>query len=80
MRPASRVDRADSTMDHTRRRWIIVALLKLGDEVEVYVLGVDRERSRISLSRKYLLPRPWDEVDSGLGETDPMAAPLVDKT
>jgi small subunit ribosomal protein S1 len=36
-------------------------VLSVGDEVEVYVLDVDRERSRISLSRKYLLPRPWDE-------------------
>jgi small subunit ribosomal protein S1 len=31
-------------------------VLNVGDEVEVYVLGVDRERERISLSRKHLLP------------------------
>ena len=31
-------------------------VLNLGDEVEVYVLDVDRERERISLSRKHLLP------------------------
>jgi len=35
-------------------------VLAVGDEVEVYVLDVDRSRGRISLSRKYLLPRPWD--------------------
>jgi small subunit ribosomal protein S1 len=37
-------------------------VLSVGDEVEVYVLDVDRDRSRISLSRKYLLPRPWAEA------------------
>ncbi|MGC9394681.1 MAG: S1 RNA-binding domain-containing protein [Anaerolineae bacterium] len=31
-------------------------VLNVGDEVEVYVLDVDRERERISLSRKHLLP------------------------
>jgi small subunit ribosomal protein S1 len=36
-------------------------VLTVGDEVEVYVLDVDQERSRISLSRKYLLPSPWDD-------------------
>jgi small subunit ribosomal protein S1 len=35
-------------------------VLEVGDKVEVYVLDVDRSRGRISLSRKYLLPRPWD--------------------
>jgi small subunit ribosomal protein S1 len=34
-------------------------VLNVGDEVEVYVLGVDRERERISLSRKHLLPPEW---------------------
>ena len=34
-------------------------VLSVGDEVEVYVLGVDRERERISLSRKHLLPPEW---------------------
>ena len=37
-------------------------VVKLGDEVEVYVLGVDQESGRISLSRKKLLPNPWDTV------------------
>jgi len=33
-----------------------------GDEVEVYVLKVDRERERVGLSRKRLLPDPWPRV------------------
>lgn len=40
--------------------------LSVGDEVDVYVLGVDRERERISLSRKRLLPDPWYEVTGDL--------------
>jgi small subunit ribosomal protein S1 len=41
-------------------------VLSVGDEVEVYVLNVDRERGRIGLSRKRLLPDPWPRVVKGL--------------
>ena len=34
-------------------------VLSVGDQVEVYVLRVERERERIGLSRKRLLPDPW---------------------
>lgn len=34
-----------------------------GDEVEVYVLSVDKENKRISLSLKQIQPNPWDTVD-----------------
>lgn len=34
--------------------------VSVGDEVEVKVLSVDREKNRISLSRKACLPNPWD--------------------
>ncbi|TKJ28750.1 MAG: 30S ribosomal protein S1 [Chloroflexi bacterium B3_Chlor] len=34
-------------------------VLSVGDEVEVYVLRVDRERKRIGLSLKRLKPDPW---------------------
>jgi ribosomal protein S1 len=40
----------------------------VGDEVEVYVLNVDRERERIALSRKRLLPDPWQRVTEDLHE------------
>jgi small subunit ribosomal protein S1 len=42
-------------------------VLDVGDSVEVQVLQVDRERSRIGLSRKRLLPDPWFEVTESLG-------------
>lgn len=34
-------------------------VLKEGDEIEVYVLGVDPEKKKISLSLKQLIPNPW---------------------
>jgi small subunit ribosomal protein S1 len=37
--------------------------LQMGDEIEVYVLGLDHERRRISLSLKRLGPDPWELVD-----------------
>jgi small subunit ribosomal protein S1 len=41
-------------------------VLSTGDEIDVYVLKVDRERERIGLSRKRLLPDPWPLVVEGL--------------
>ncbi len=38
-------------------------VVKVGDEVEVYVLEVDRERNRVSLSLKRLQPEPWSMVE-----------------
>lgn len=37
--------------------------LTVGEEIEVRVLSVDKERERVSLSIKALLPGPWDTVD-----------------
>ncbi|MFQ6102182.1 MAG: 30S ribosomal protein S1, partial [Anaerolineae bacterium] len=38
-------------------------VLKVGDEVDVYVLDVDWERKRIALSLRRLQPDPWTLVD-----------------
>ncbi len=54
-------------------------VLTVGEEVEVYVLDVDRERSRISLSRKYLLPRPWDEAAEAAQEPRHRASMVSDQ-
>ncbi len=35
-------------------------VLRVGQEIEVYVLSLDRKTNRIALSRKRLLPDPWD--------------------
>ena len=37
-------------------------LFKVGDEIEVKVVGVDIEKERVSLSRKALLPNPWQQL------------------
>jgi small subunit ribosomal protein S1 len=39
-------------------------VLKVGQEVEVYVLGVDHDRKRIALSLKRLKAEPWTTVES----------------
>ena len=38
-------------------------VVKVGDEFEVYVLSLDKQEQRISLSRKKLLPNPWETVE-----------------
>ena len=38
-------------------------VLNVGDEVDVHVLNVDRERRRIALSIKRTQPEPWSQVE-----------------
>lgn len=38
-------------------------LLKVGDEVEAYVLRVDKDRKRIGLSLRLMEPDPWDNIE-----------------
>jgi small subunit ribosomal protein S1 len=38
-------------------------VVEVGQEVEVYVLGVDRERQRVALSLKRLQPDPWTSIE-----------------
>jgi small subunit ribosomal protein S1 len=37
-------------------------VLKAGQEIEVYIMRIDRDSGRISLSLKKILPNPWDTV------------------
>ena len=37
-------------------------ILKVGDELDVMVLDVDRDRERISLGLKQTTPNPWDSI------------------
>ena len=53
-------------------------VLSVGDKVEVYVLDVDRERERISLSRKRLLPSTWESVTESLGRGDMIEGTVTD--
>jgi len=44
-------------IDHPRE------VVKVGDEIEVVVLKLDRDEQRISLSRKQVMANPWDSVE-----------------
>ena len=37
-------------------------IVSVGDEIEVYLLNIDKENLRIGLSIKRLLPKPWDTI------------------
>lgn len=38
-------------------------ILKVGDEIDVYIMEVDEERGRLALSRKRLQSDPWRELE-----------------
>lgn len=38
-------------------------MLKAGEEIDVQILEVDRERERVSLGMKQLTPNPWDRIE-----------------
>jgi small subunit ribosomal protein S1 len=46
-------------------------VLNIGDQVEIYVLQLDREEKRIGLSLKRLQPNPWEEIEKtyAVGQT-----------
>ncbi len=50
-------------------------VVKVGDELEVYILSLDKEEQRIALSRKRLLPNPWS-----LAEENYRVSQLVEGT
>ena len=37
--------------------------LKVGDEIETIILGIDREERKMSLGMKQLVPDPWDNIE-----------------
>lgn len=39
-------------------------VLSVGDEIDVFILKVDRENLKIALSLRRLKPEPWDEVEN----------------
>jgi len=52
-------------------------VVKVGDELEVMVLKVDRENEKISLGLKQVLPNPWDSVDEKYPVGDIITAKVV---
>ena len=49
-------------------------MFNVGDNVQVKVLKFDRDRERVSLGYKQLLPDPWESVDERLPVGQPRAA------
>lgn len=39
-------------------------ILKKGEECAVQIIAIDREKGKISLSRKSLLPDPWEQIET----------------
>ncbi|KUG04666.1 4-hydroxy-3-methylbut-2-enyl diphosphate reductase / ssu ribosomal protein s1p [hydrocarbon metagenome] len=58
-----------SELDHKRVEHP-ADVLQEGEELEVYVLGVDVEKERVSLSRKKLLKSPWEIAVETYSEGD----------
>ena len=52
-------------------------VVKVGDEVEVYVLSVDSEKDRISLSMKDAMENPWDKEITTFKTGDIVDAKIV---
>lgn len=54
-------------------------LFSPGDEIEVQIKSIDLERERISLSRKMLLPNPWDVIGEHFSPGDIISVEVVDQ-
>jgi len=63
---------ADGLVHISELSWRRVAhpkeLVKVGEEVQVKILGVDPDRKRISLSMRELESNPWNEIMEGFQE------------
>ena len=51
-----------SEMSWTKRVNHPTDLVNIGDEVEVVILGINKDKQEISLGMKQTLPNPWDNV------------------
>lgn len=60
------IDGAEGLVHISELSWARVShpseILKVGDEVSVFVLGVDKENRKISLGMKQLQPDPWVNI------------------
>jgi len=59
-----------SEMDWTNKNVNPGKLVHLGDEVEVMILDIDKERRRISLGMKQCVPNPWEEFSQNFQKGD----------
>jgi ribosomal protein S1 len=52
-------------------------IVKIGDTVDVYVVSVDKEKERISLSLRKTTPEPWDNIENKLQVGDIISGKVV---
>jgi small subunit ribosomal protein S1 len=45
-------------------------IFEIGEEIELFITEVDPERERVSLSRKELIPNPWEQFAQRYEESD----------
>ncbi|HKL09970.1 MAG TPA: bifunctional 4-hydroxy-3-methylbut-2-enyl diphosphate reductase/30S ribosomal protein S1 [Clostridia bacterium] len=55
-------------------------LLKVGDDIEVVIIGLDKENNKISLSLKQILPDPWSLVNTKYNTGDVINGRVVNLT
>jgi small subunit ribosomal protein S1 len=55
-------------------------MFKVGDNVQVKVLKFDRERERVSLGYKQLLPDPWESVEDRFHQTQQVSGTVASVT
>lgn len=65
-----------SEMDHVRISHPS-DVVKEGEEIEVFIMALDREKQRVSLSRKKLLKSPWEKVIEKYQEGDILDGTVV---
>jgi len=65
-----------SEMDHVRISHP-ADVVKEGEEIDVYIMALDREKQRVSLSRKKLLKSPWEMVVEKYQEGDVIDGTVV---
>ena len=63
-----------------KRSFKIKDMFKKGDKVTVKVIGIDREKDRISLSMKQVAGDPWDTVDQRIHKGDVMTGTVSNLT
>ncbi|NCC24410.1 MAG: 30S ribosomal protein S1 [Deltaproteobacteria bacterium] len=69
-----------SEMSWTRKLRHPSQMVKVGEEVEVIILGVDTVRKRISLGMKQVNPNPWELVAEKYPEGTILEAPIKNIT
>ncbi len=67
-----------SELSWTKRVGHPKEMLSVGDELEVVVIGIDKESQRLSLSIRQTTPDPWEEIVAGFPVGTKTKATIVD--